>query len=118
MVARLMLGSGGETRATAVARPVVRRLLAVAGIAAVAAAVACASVASASRKPRPQTFRLVPEGPSQVVYDYNVQRCDDRDFPDLPVRAFRASDGSVVLYYGSSNGARAFVGPDLDHLEH
>src|SRR4051794_33742743 len=112
-----MVGWGGRTRVDAAPRPAVRRLLAAAAIVALGAAIACASIASAA-KPGPQTFRLVPDGQPELVYGYGTQRCDDHDFPDLPARAFRARDGSVVLYYGSSNGARAFVGPHLDHVQH
>jgi hypothetical protein len=32
-------------------------------------------------------------GPQQVVYDWNTMRCDDGDFPDGPVQAFRDAAG-------------------------
>jgi hypothetical protein len=96
----------------------VARLLAVLLLVAAAATAVAAGLAGATTRPAPpaKAFALRIAGPPQTVLSYARQRCDDTDFPDLPVRAFRTSDGRVVLYYGSSYGARALVGPDLDHL--
>jgi hypothetical protein len=56
-------------------------------------------------------------GPSQVVFNWTTDRCEDLDIPDLPARAFRSADGRVQLISAHFINRR-FVGSDLDHLLH
>lgn len=54
-----------------------------------------ALLGTAAMAKEPITFSVSSE--PEVVYDYNVERCDWRMIPDSPARAYRREDGSVVL---------------------
>jgi hypothetical protein len=41
---------------------------------------------------------ITTSGPEEIVFNWRRDQCRPEDFPDSPARAFRASDGSVVLY--------------------
>lgn len=55
-------------------------------------------------------------GPEEVVFDWFRDRCDDGDFPDLPVRAFRDHLGRVQLLR-SHYRTRRLIGPTLDEVK-
>jgi hypothetical protein len=55
--------------------------------------------------------------PRETIYDYDTQRCQDFDWPDIPVRAFRDSLNRIQLVTGQ--GVRPnnrMIGPDFDNL--
>ena len=52
----------------------------------------------------------------EVVYNYQVQRCDWRSIPDSPARAFRREDGSVVLIAAHFRN-RIFAGSNFNDLQ-
>jgi hypothetical protein len=54
-------------------------------------------------------------GAQQTVFDWSKQKCDDRDIPDSPARAFRSADGQVHLF-ATTNTNRALVGPGLNQV--
>jgi hypothetical protein len=56
-------------------------------------------------------------GSEQTVFDWSAAACEDLDYPDLPVRAFRDSQGRSVLM-GSTFVNRRMIGPDLGRLRH
>ena len=53
-------------------------------------------------------------GPPEVVFNGTTDRCEDSDYPDLPVRAFRDSNGKVQLVSGSAPRVYRFIGDSLD----
>ncbi|MBY4893376.1 hypothetical protein KUL25_11435 [Rhodobacteraceae bacterium N5(2021)] len=53
-------------------------------------------------------------GPAEVVFDWTIDRCNDRHFADLPVRAFR-DDGAVTLIL-PHDASHRMRGPDFDNL--
>ena len=56
-------------------------------------------------------------GPRETVYDYDTMRCEDFDWPDIPVRAFRDSLNRIQLVTGQGvRPNRRFIGPDFDNL--
>lgn len=55
-------------------------------------------------------------GPEEIVFDWTRDRCDDEDFPDLPVRAFRDHLGRVQLLR-SHYRTRRLIGPTLDDVK-
>jgi hypothetical protein len=67
--------------------------------------------------PAPRSISISTSGPTQVVFDWTPDRCEDLDIPDLPARAFRDADGRTQLISAHFINRR-FVGPDLDHLAH
>jgi hypothetical protein len=54
-----------------------------------------------------------PTGPKEMVFRWETQRCHDEDFPDSPARAFRRSDGKVVLS-AAHFGNYYLLGDDLN----
>ncbi len=54
-------------------------------------------------------------GPLEIVYDWSTDRCDDSDFPDMPIRPFRDADGNVQANRSWVHNRR-FLGPDLDSI--
>jgi hypothetical protein len=60
---------------------------------------------------------LVTVGPTEVVYDWTKDRCENLDIPDLPARAFRDGAGNVNLIAAHITNRRA-VGPDLNSVKH
>lgn len=77
---------------------------------------ACASPAFADADP-PRIAAEGPvqvTGPAEVVFDWTTDRCDDRHFADLPVRAFRDADGiNLILPHDVTRRMR---GPNFDDL--
>jgi hypothetical protein len=59
--------------------------------------------------------QLVVVGPTETIFDWSVDRCDDEDIPDLGARAFRGVDGMVTLI-ASHHQVRRFVGARLDDV--
>jgi len=59
------------------------------------------------------TFSVSPE--PEVVYEYRTQRCDWRSIPDSPARAYRRTDGSLVLMAAHFRN-RVFEGSGFDDL--
>ena len=56
-------------------------------------------------------------GPRETVFDYDTQRCQDFDWPDIPVRAFRDSLDRVQVVTGQGSiFNNRLIGPDFDHL--
>jgi hypothetical protein len=60
-------------------------------------------------------------GPEEMVYTYATDKCADGDISDLPVRAFRAADGTVnlIISDGGVDGSgpnRRMTGPTLNDL--
>jgi hypothetical protein len=56
-------------------------------------------------------------GPAEHVYNYDTQRCQDFDWPDIPVRAFRDSLNRVQIVTGQGSiFNNRLIGPDFDHL--
>jgi len=55
-------------------------------------------------------------GPVEVVYDWSTDRCDFRDWPDMPLRPFRDANG-MVQANRSQESNRRFMGPELDSIE-
>lgn len=51
-----------------------------------------------------------------VVFNWSSQRCDDQDIPDVPLRALRIAD-STVLAFASSVESRRFLGVDLNSIK-
>jgi hypothetical protein len=58
-------------------------------------------------------FKIV--GPPEVVYSWEGSRCAADDIPDESMRAFRASDGTVVAF-ATHYRNRLLVGPSLTRL--
>lgn len=58
---------------------------------------------------------LVLAGPSELVFDWESERCARWDIPDTPARAWRGKDGRVRLVAGSEQ-SRMAVGETLDQL--
>jgi hypothetical protein len=56
-------------------------------------------------------------GEPEVVMRYRGQACEEEDLPDVQTRAFRRSDGRIVLISGNAPRNRAMVGGDFDSLE-
>ena len=54
---------------------------------------------------------------AEIVFDHARDACEKFDVPDVPARAFRASDGTIRLI-ASHWTNRAFAGPTLDSLRH
>ncbi len=54
-------------------------------------------------------------GPTETVFDWSVDRCDDEDIPDLGARAFRGVDGRITVI-ASHYATRRFIGATLDDL--
>ncbi len=59
---------------------------------------------------------VVAEGRATRVFDTAVDKCAEVDMPDTNARAFRAADGSVVMF-ALHFEARPLRGPDLLHLK-
>ncbi len=55
-------------------------------------------------------------GPTEVVFDWSRDRCDEGDIPDLPARAFRDASGTVQVI-ATSDTSRRFVGADLGGIK-
>lgn len=56
-------------------------------------------------------------GPREMIYDYDTERCQDFDWPDIPVRAFRDSLNRVQLVTGQGGiPNNRLIGPDFDNL--
>jgi hypothetical protein len=64
---------------------------------------------------KPGAAALVTVGPTQTVFDWSKDRCDNEDIPDLPARAFRDANGDVQLL-ATHYINRRFVGPSLDAI--
>ena len=56
-------------------------------------------------------------GPTETIFDYTTDRCNDGDFADGPVYAFRDSLGRISLMIPSIYNRRD-IGPDFNHLTH
>jgi hypothetical protein len=56
------------------------------------------------------------DGPAEVVFDWERDRCARWDIPDAPARAWRLPSGAVALLAGSE-ATRASRGPDLARIE-
>jgi len=52
----------------------------------------------------------------EVVYDWTSDRCEDSDSPDLPVRAFRDSNGKIQLITGGPPRVYRMIGDTLDSV--
>lgn len=50
----------------------------------------------------------------EMVFDWTTDRCEDTDFPDLPVRAFRDANERVQLVGGHPPRYYRWIGEDLD----
>lgn len=59
------------------------------------------------------TLRIV--GEEEVVFDWTTDRCADHNISDLPLRAFRDTDGRVQAILSSDSNYR-MLGPDLNNL--
>jgi hypothetical protein len=60
----------------------------------------------------------IPQGAEpEIVFDHARDACEKFDVPDVPARAFRASDGTIRLI-ASHWTNRAFAGATLDSLRH
>ena len=55
-------------------------------------------------------------GEEEIIFDWTIERCDNMNIPDLPVRAFRNADEQVNLILSSNKNYR-MIGPDLNNLE-
>jgi hypothetical protein len=66
----------------------IRRVLVLAGVAAVALGAACGSA---------QAVSVTVTGPEEVAWDYDTMRCVDFDWPDGPAQMFRDSLGRLQL---------------------
>jgi hypothetical protein len=62
-----------------------------------------------------QAVSVTVTGPEETVYDYTTMRCDDYDYPDGPIYAFRDSTGRVQLMTPSIWNRR-MMGPDFANL--
>ncbi|UUX94129.1 hypothetical protein [Aquabacterium sp. J223] len=58
---------------------------------------------------------LSPAGPEEVVFKWEVDRCDAEDFPDSPARAYRRGDGKLVVSAAHFTNLQR-VGDGFDHL--
>ena len=78
------------------------------------------SVPAATPKPT-RTPNLFPNpvlkitGEEEVVYDWTSDRCENMNFADLPVRAFRNAEGLVQAILSSDTSYR-MIGPELNNL--
>ncbi|MFO1118221.1 MAG: hypothetical protein U1E28_21340 [Beijerinckiaceae bacterium] len=82
--------------------------------AAAAALLVCLQPAIARAQEAP-ALRLTMEGKAEKVFGMD-DRCAPVDLPDVNPRAYRAADGSVVMF-ALHFQARALRGPGLDHLK-
>lgn len=83
-----------------------------------AACVALALVSSVAPV-RAQTLpalKLALEGRAEKVFDSATDKCAPVDMPDVNPRAYRAADGSIVMF-ALHYEARALRGPDFAHLK-
>lgn len=71
----------------------------------------CATASAAGRI----EMKLAPGAAPEAVYDTAHDPCGHDDMPDINARAFRAADGSVVLF-ALYDMNRAFRGKDFAHL--
>ena len=56
-------------------------------------------------------------GQPETVFDYDTMRCQDFDWPDIPVRAFRDSLNRVQVVTGQGSiFNNRLIGPDFDSL--
>ncbi len=62
------------------------------------------------------TLKLALEGRAEKVFDTATDRCAPVDMPDINPRAYRAADGSIVLF-ALHFETRALRGPDFAHLK-
>jgi Bacterial Ig-like domain (group 2) len=60
------------------------------------------------------TFTL---GAEETVFTYNTDQCDYLDIPDVPARAVRLADGTLVLVSGSGSRNYAMFGADFSSLK-
>ena len=83
-----------------------------------ACAVLLALAASAAplRAQDAPALRLTLQGRAEKVFDTAKDRCAPIDMPDVNPRAYRAADGSVVMF-ALHYQARPLRGPDLLHLK-
>jgi len=83
-----------------------------------AAAVALALLPSAMpvRAQSLPALKLTIDGRAEKVFDATTDRCAPVDMPDVNPRAFRAADGSIVLF-ALHFEARPLRGPDFAHLK-
>jgi hypothetical protein len=56
-------------------------------------------------------------GPQETVFRWQRDRCDSRDVPDVPARAYRDAAGTVHLF-AAHYVTRQWTGPDLNHVRH
>jgi hypothetical protein len=83
---------------------------------ATAAAVAAPEPGSRARNSEPPLVAVTVVGAPETIFTPARDACDDDDVPDANARAFRAADGSVVVFAMHMKN-RALRGPDLDHLK-
>ncbi len=88
-----------------------KRLARICGIAALLLADTPSSFASAL------TLTIPPGAEPEIVFDHARDACEKFDVPDVPARAFRASDGTIRLI-ASHWTNRAMAGATLDSLRH
>ena len=82
----------------------------------------CGSPHSFSPIPPPSpaialTLTIPPGAEPEIVFDHARDACEKSDVPDVPARAFRASDGTIRLI-ASHWTNRAMAGATLDSLRH
>jgi len=56
-------------------------------------------------------------GAKEVLFSYATDRCYDNDKPDNPVRAVRAEDGSITLFFGQAPQNYSSRGADFNSLK-
>lgn len=64
----------------------------------------------------PNSVSLVITGEVETVFDWSLDRCEDNDFPDLPVRAFRDATGRIQMVSGHAPRYYRWTGDSLDSL--
>ena len=60
------------------------------------------------------TFTL---GAEETVFNWNTDRCEDLDLPDVPASVIRRADGMLVMSAGDAPNNYVSVGPDFSSLK-
>jgi len=79
-------------------------------------ALALLSTATPLRAQSLPALKLTLEGRAEKVFDTATDKCAPVDMPDVNPRAYRAADGSIVMF-ALHYEARALRGPDFAHLK-
>ncbi len=64
----------------------------------------------------PPRLALDPAAQPELLYEYRQDACDSHDLPDVPARAFRDADGTIILL-ATNYIHRALVGDSFATLE-